>query len=247
MEVAVEMREVGLAYGGNVVLDGLNLRVARGDILILLGESGSGKTTTLKLVNRLVEPSKGEVLVEGRATRNWNPIQLRRRIGYVVQDAGLFPHYTVARNVGLVPTLENWDEPRKTARIKDMLELVGLSPAKYAGRFPSELSGGERQRVGVARALAGDPDLLLLDEPFGALDPITRANLQDEFLRLVTTLKKTAIFVTHDLNEALRLGTTVCLLQQGRIVEQAPPEAFVRSAKSYVQEYVKTIRIEPKS
>lgn len=247
MEVAVEMREVSLAYDGNVVLDGLNLRVARGDILILLGESGSGKTTTLKLVNRLVEPSTGEVLVEGRATRDWNPIQLRRRIGYVVQDAGLFPHYTVARNVGLVPTLEKWDEARKTARIKDMLELVGLSPAKYAGRFPSELSGGERQRVGVARALAGDSDLLLLDEPFGALDPITRANLQDEFLRLVTTLKKTAIFVTHDLHEALRLGTTVCLLQQGRIVEQASPEIFLRSAKSYVQEYVKTIRIEPKS
>ena len=245
MNVAVEMRGVGLAYGGTVVLDGVNLRVARGEILILLGESGSGKTTTLKLVNRLIEPSRGEVLVDGRATREWNPIQLRRRIGYVVQEAGLFPHYTVARNVGLVPTLENWDEARKTARIKDMLELVGLSPAKYAGRFPAELSGGERQRVGVARALAGDPDLLLLDEPFGALDPITRANLQDEFLRLVQNLKKTAIFVTHDLNEALRLGTTVCLLRQGRIVEHATPEAFVRSSQPYVQEYVKTIRVEP--
>src|SRR5919112_5377193 len=160
------------------IISDLNLRIERGETLVLLGESGCGKTTTLRLVNRLLEPTAGEVLVEGRDTREWDAIELRRRTGYVIQDAGLFPHFTVERNVGLVPALEGWDEGRVRERVAELLRLVGLDPERFAARFPSELSGGQRQRVGVARALAADPPLLLMDEPFGALDPLTRAGLQ---------------------------------------------------------------------
>src|SRR5262247_4482199 len=178
--------------GGKALLEDLSLEVHEGETLILLGRSGSGKTTTMKLINRLLDPTRGRVLVEGRATMDWDPIRLRRRIGYVIQEIGLFPHFTVARNVALVPSLESWPEEKVERRMNDVLGLVGLDPGRFAARFPRELSGGQRQRVGVARALAADPSILLLDEPFGALDPITRSEMQKEFRELRKRLGKTA-------------------------------------------------------
>ena len=237
----VEFRNVNFEIDGVKILDDLNFAVAGGETLVLLGESGCGKTTTLKLINHLYEPTSGAVLVEGRATTDWNAISLRRRIGYVLQEAGLFPHFTVAENVALVPQLENWDEAKKQARTTEMLELVGLNSSKFATRFPHELSGGQRQRVGVARALAADPDLLLLDEPFGALDAITRVNLQKEFARTVRELGKTAVFVTHDLHEAFILGTRICLMDKGKIALFDTPENFRKSDLPLVRNYLETI------
>ena len=239
----VEFRRVGYAIDGVAILDGLSLSVETGEVLVLLGESGCGKTTTLKLINRLIEPTTGEVLVEGRATTRWDAIELRRSIGYVIQDGGLFPHFTVAENVALVPGLENWDVERKRERTGEMLDLVGLDPGRFADRFPHELSGGQRQRVGVARALASDPDLLLLDEPFGALDAITRTNLQKEFARLVRELGKTAVFVTHDLHEAILLGTRIALMDKGRIVLLDTPENFSRADLPLARAYLDTVLV----
>ncbi|HEX3101585.1 MAG TPA: ATP-binding cassette domain-containing protein [Pyrinomonadaceae bacterium] len=241
MQPIVELRRVAYSAGGNTVLDGLDLQVLSGEILILLGESGCGKTTTLKLINRLIEPTSGEVLVNGKATTDWDAIQLRRRIGYVIQDGGLFPHFTVAENVALIPGLENWEAGKKRERTSEMLSLVGLEPAKFADRFPHELSGGQRQRVGVARALASDPDLLLLDEPFGALDAITRTKLQREFAGLVRELGKTAIFVTHDLHEAMLLGTRIALMDKGKIVLLTDADGFRRSDIPLVRAYLDTV------
>ncbi len=240
-ETMVEFRAVGFEVGGTKILENINLQIFKGETLILLGESGCGKTTTLKLINRLIEPTSGAVLVEGKATNDWDAINLRRRIGYVLQEAGLFPHFTVAENVALVPGLENWDEDKKRERLLQMLELVGLNPHKFADRFPHELSGGQRQRVGVARALAADPDLLLLDEPFGALDAITRVNLQKEFARTVCELGKTAVFVTHDLHEAFILGTRICLMDKGKIALLDTPENFEKSDLPLVRNYLETI------
>jgi osmoprotectant transport system ATP-binding protein len=205
----------------------ISLQVRAGETLVLLGRSGSGKTTLLRLINRLLTPSQGQVLVQGRSTQAWDPIRLRRSIGYVIQDAGLFPHFTVAENVALVPTLERWEPARISARVDELLQLVGLDPREFAARRPNQLSGGQRQRVGVARALAADPPVLLMDEPFGALDPVTRAELQREFLALAKRLSKTIVFVTHDLREALLLASRIILLHSGRIVAAAPPREFL--------------------
>jgi osmoprotectant transport system ATP-binding protein len=237
----VEFREVDFAINGAKILDRLNLQIFKGETLVLLGESGCGKTTTLKLINRLIEPTGGAVLVEGKSTADWDAIKLRRRIGYVLQEGGLFPHFTIARNVGLVPELENWDAQKTNARVSELLEMVGLNPQKFSERFPHELSGGQRQRVGVARALAADPDLLLLDEPFGALDPLTRHNLQTEFAALVCELNKTAVFVTHDLREAFTIGTRICLMEKGRIVLNETPENFQKSDLPLARDYLETI------
>jgi osmoprotectant transport system ATP-binding protein len=239
----ISFNSVSYAVGGNRILERLDLEVLKGETLILLGESGCGKTTTLKLINRLIDPTEGEVLVDGRPTSEWDAIKLRRHIGYVLQEAGLFPHFTVAENVALVLTLENWDGDRKRSRVFEMLDLVGLDPAKFAGRFPHELSGGQRQRVGVGRALAADPSVVLLDEPFGALDAITRSNLQKEFARLVRELGKTAVFVTHDLHEAMTLGTRIALMDKGRIVLLDTPGNFANSDLPLARAYLDTIAV----
>ncbi|MCA1592637.1 MAG: ATP-binding cassette domain-containing protein [Acidobacteria bacterium] len=225
------------------IISNLELEIHRGETLVLLGESGCGKTTTLKLINRLLLPTAGAVLVEGRDTREWNAIELRRRTGYVIQEAGLFPHFTVERNVALVPALEGWGAARTSERVAEMLKLVGLRPEKFAGRLPRELSGGQRQRVGVARALAADPPLLVLDEPFGALDPLTRAALQQEFSALQKRLGKTVVFVTHDVREALLVATRIGLMHAGRLVLLDTPQNFLRSDEPRALAYRETLRL----
>jgi osmoprotectant transport system ATP-binding protein len=216
---AIEFRDVSFTRpGGAVILDRFSLTVETGDVLALVGRSGAGKTTLLKLVNRLLLPDAGVVLVDARDTREWEPIRLRRRVGYVLQDVGLFPHMTVGDNVTVVPRLEAWSRDRMAARVTELLELVGLPPQLFAARWPDELSGGQRQRVGVARALAVDPPVLLMDEPFGALDPLTRAELHVEFRRIQHRLKKTVIIVTHDMGEAFALADRIGVLDEGRLV-----------------------------
>jgi osmoprotectant transport system ATP-binding protein len=217
-EIAVEFRDVSFQINDRVILSHLNLTIYQGETIVLLGRSGSGKTTTLKLIDRLLMPTTGLVLVDDRSTANWDTIALRRRIGYAIQDIGLFPHFNVAENVGLVPSLEKWQKHRIEARVSEMLNLVGLEPGIFAHRYPHQLSGGQRQRVGVARALAADPPILLMDEPFGALDPITRLELQQQFQYLQRQLGKTVVFVTHDIQEAFVLGTRIGLMYEGNLV-----------------------------
>jgi osmoprotectant transport system ATP-binding protein len=239
---AIEFRALTFRLpSGAPLISGLDLRVAAGETLVLLGRSGSGKTTTLKLINRLLEPTEGQIFVSGRPSESWDPIQLRRGMGYVIQDAGLFPHWTVERNVGLVPRLDGWPEERIEARVREMLSLVGLPPEEFAKRRPSGLSGGQRQRVGVARALAADPPILLMDEPFGALDPITRADLQREFRALALRLRKTIVFVTHDVREALFLGTRIALLEQGRLVGVYAPAEFLKATEPEIQAFAASL------
>lgn len=220
--------------GGNAVLRNVSLSVGSGETVALLGRSGSGKTTLLRLINRLLEPHSGQVSVEGKATTAWDPIALRRRIGYVIQDAGLFPHMTVAANIGIVPRLLSWDEARVAARIDELLAMVGLDPAMYRERWPDELSGGQRQRVGLARALAADPPVLLMDEPFGALDSITRAELHGEFRRLQSTLHRAVVLVTHDIAEAAALSDRIAILHDGEIIACDTPAALLASADPLV-------------
>ena len=243
----VEFRDVTFAVKpdrSGPIIDRLSFSVEAGETLVLLGESGCGKTTTLRLVNRLLTPTSGQVLVEGKTTIEWDVIRLRRRTGYVIQEAGLFPHFTVAENVALVPSLENWDEDRTRDRVEELLSLVGLEPARFADRYPRELSGGQRQRVGVARALAADPPLLLMDEPFGALDPLTRASLQKEFAQLKSSLGKTVVFVTHDVREALLLGSRIALMSAGRIVLIETPDRFLKSENELARAYLETLRAD---
>jgi osmoprotectant transport system ATP-binding protein len=242
----IEFRNVSYSVDGKEVLAGVNLHVARGETLVLLGRSGSGKTTTLKLVNRLVIPSAGEILVHGKRNDQVDVIQLRRGIGYVIQEVGLFPHFTVSQNVGLVPKIEGWAEDRIGARVREMLHLVGLGE-EFASRYPRQLSGGQRQRVGVARALAADPAILLMDEPFGALDPLTRDELQREFLLLQQRLQKTVVFVTHDLREALRLGTRIALMEAGKLVTLLTPNEFVKSSDRWAAAYVRAFGDGPEA
>jgi len=245
-DALVSFRDVSFKIdGGRPIIDRLSLEIAQSETLVLLGESGCGKTTTLRLVNRLLTPSAGEVLVEGKATIEWDAIHLRRRTGYVIQDAGLFPHFTVAENVALVPSLEKWTADRIQRRTGELLDLVGLDPAQFANRYPRELSGGQRQRVGVARALAADPPLLLMDEPFGALDPLTRASLQKEFSEMKARLRKTVIFVTHDVREALMLASRIALMDRGKIVLLETPSDFVKSGNKLARAYLETLSEPP--
>ncbi|HLK09594.1 MAG TPA: ATP-binding cassette domain-containing protein [Candidatus Angelobacter sp.] len=240
---AIEFVNVTYRVNGNrALISDLNLSIRRAETLMLLGRSGSGKTTTLKLINRLLEQSEGRVLVDGHSTAEWDVIRLRRHIGYAIQEAGLFPHYTVKDNVALVPRLERWDVARIDARVREVLQLVGLPFGEYADRYPDQLSGGQRQRVGLARALAADPEILLMDEPFGALDPITRAELQHEFMQLKKRLSKTIVFVTHDVAEALMLGDRIALIDSGKLKGVFAPAEFLRSPDESVQPYVNAFR-----
>jgi osmoprotectant transport system ATP-binding protein len=231
----VQFRGVSYSAGGRTVLEDFNLSVEKGETVVLLGRSGSGKTTALKLVNGLIFPASGQVLVEGKPTTEWNPVELKLRIGYVIQEAGLFPHFTVAANVGIVPRLSGWPAEKTAARVQEMLVNVGL--ADYAERYPRSLSGGQRQRVGVARALAAHPSLLLLDEPFGALDPVTRLDLQRQF----RALRETAVFVTHDIREALMLASRVALLRNGHLEVVATPEEFTRSQNPEARAFLEVL------
>jgi osmoprotectant transport system ATP-binding protein len=234
---ALEAKGVVKTYSdGTAALAGVSLEVPPGETLALVGESGSGKTTLLRLFNRMVDPSEGEVRVDGRPVSELDPIALRRGIGYVAQDGGLIPHWRVERNVDLVPRLLGWDADRRKARVREMLELVGLSPDVHAPRYPAELSGGQRQRVALARALAADPPVVLLDEPFGALDALTRLELHRQFLELKKTLGKTLVLVTHDLAEAFRLANRIAVMRGGRILQiGAPEELAERPADPYVR------------
>jgi osmoprotectant transport system ATP-binding protein len=222
----VEFDEVSLRLGGRVVLQSISFGLERGETAVILGQSGAGKSSALRLVNRLLEPTAGTVRVDGIPTTKWDPIELRRRIGYIIQQIGLFPHRTVAENVSLVPRLLGWERSDQERRTAEMLELVGLPRSEFALRFPAELSGGQQQRVGVARALAADPAILLADEPFGALDPVTRSELQREFQDLTHRLAKAVIFVTHDVREAIRIGDRILLLEEGRIAFSGTPAEF---------------------
>jgi osmoprotectant transport system ATP-binding protein len=225
-----------------VLLTELNLAVQPGETLMLLGRSGSGKTTCLKFINRLLLPTAGEVRVQGRPAADWDPISLRRSIGYAIQDVGLFPHYTVWDNAALVPTLEQWDRQRIAGRVQEVLRMVGLPASEFGSRYPNELSGGQRQRVGLARALAADPPILLMDEPFGALDPLTRAEIQAEFKQLQQKMRKTIVFVTHDVGEAVLLGDRIALMEAGRLRSVDKPQAFLQSSDEIARQYVHVYR-----
>lgn len=237
----IDFRAVTFRAGAQALLRDVSLSVKAGETLVLLGRSGAGKTTTLKLVNRLLSPTYGEVIVNSRSTTAWDPIALRRSIGWVIQETGLFPHYTVEKNIALVPHLQQWPAERVRARVTETMSLVGLD-ADLRTRYPHQISGGQRQRVGVARALAADPQILLMDEPFGALDPLTRAELQKEFLELQRRLKKTIVMVTHDLHEGLLLGNRIALLDRGELVGVFAKDNFMSSDNPRVREFTAPFR-----
>jgi osmoprotectant transport system ATP-binding protein len=239
----IEFRSATVRRADTTVLRDFTLQVGAGEVVALVGRSGAGKTTILKLVNRLLLPTSGEVIVAGTDTREWDPIRLRRSLGYVIQDAGLFPHLTIADNISVVPRLERWDRARIAARTSELMSLIGLDAASYSGRWPDQLSGGERQRVGVARALAADPPVLLMDEPFGALDPITRAELQDEFRKIQARLQKTVLIVTHDMGEALTLADRIAVLEGGALVACETPAAIVQSHDASVRRLLDAVRV----
>jgi osmoprotectant transport system ATP-binding protein len=237
----IRLEKVSKVFPGGTrpAVDTLDLEVAGGQTCVLIGPSGCGKTTTMRIVNRLIEPSAGRIIVEGKDVTGADPVQLRRRIGYVIQQVGLFPHMTIGQNVATVPHLLGWDDARTARRVEEMLVLVGLEPGQFIHRYPRHLSGGQRQRVGVARALAADPPVLLMDEPFGAVDPIVRTSLQSELLAILRRLRKTVIFVTHDIDEAIRMGDLVAIMKDGRLVQCDPPERLLSAPKdSFVADFV---------
>lgn len=236
----IVFEHVSKTYAGGIeAVRDLSLEIAEGETLVLLGTSGSGKTTTLKMINRLFDPTSGRILIDGRDITEQDPIELRRGIGYAIQHIGLFPHLTVAENVAVVPRLLSWSEDRITQRVDELLTIVGLEPEEFRSRYPSQLSGGQRQRVGVARALAADPPIVLMDEPFGALDPITREQLQDEYIELESEIKKTVVFVTHDVFEAVKMGDRIALLDAGRLQQLAAPAELVESpANEFVDQFL---------
>jgi osmoprotectant transport system ATP-binding protein len=231
---SITLESVGKVFpDGTVAVGDFSLEVPAGELVVLIGPSGCGKSTVLRMLNRLIEPSKGTILIDGRNVIDEDPVELRRTIGYVIQNVGLFPHQSIRTNVGTVPRLLGWDRKRIKARSDELLDLVGLDPARFANRYPNELSGGQRQRVGVARALAADPLVLLMDEPFSAVDPIARGRLQEEFLRLQDTVRKTIVLVTHDIDEAIRLGDRIAVLAEGgKLLQYAPPAELLSAPVS---------------
>jgi osmoprotectant transport system ATP-binding protein len=234
----IQVRGVTRRYGGLTAVDRASLEVAEGELCVLIGPSGCGKSTLLRLINRLVEAEEGEILINGRDNRQSRPEDLRRSIGYAIQSVGLFPHLTVFENIATVPRLLRWGERRIAGRVEELLTMIGLE-GSYRSKFPAELSGGEAQRVGVARALAADPPLLLMDEPFGSVDPLTRVRLQNEFLQIQKRLAKTVLFVTHDVDEAVRLGDTIAVMQAGRILQAATPAELIRNpAGTFVTDFL---------
>jgi osmoprotectant transport system ATP-binding protein len=242
----LEFRHVSFGHARRKsILDGFTLTVDPGACVALVGASGAGKTTVLKLVNRLLVPDAGNVLVQGLDTREWDPIRLRRAVGYVIQDVGLFPHLTVAENIAVVPRLERWEDARVEARVRELLELIGLAHDDYGTRLPDELSGGQRQRVGVARALAADPPVLLMDEPFGALDPVTRRQLRDEFRRIQSRLRKTVLLVTHDMAEALAIADRIGVLDEGRLIWSGPAHAILDAEDTRVRQLIEAVTVAP--
>ena len=236
----IRLEDLTKTFGGRVAVDHLDLEVPEGELCVLVGPSGCGKTTTLRMVNRLVEPTSGRILLDGQDVTAVDVVRLRRRIGYVIQHVGLFPHQSIADNVATVPRLLGWSRDRVDARVHELLGLVGLDPDQFARRYPHELSGGQRQRVGVARALGADPPVLLMDEPFGAIDPVTRGRLQQEFVNLQDELRKTVVFVTHDVEEAVRLGDRIAILRQGGVLEQydTPAEVLAHPASPFVADFL---------
>ncbi|WP_314587864.1 ABC transporter ATP-binding protein [Paenibacillus terrigena] len=222
----------------------LNFEVQTGEFVSFIGPSGCGKTTTMKMINRLIKHTEGKILINGKDISSINPVELRRNIGYVIQQIGLFPHYTIEENIGLIPELKGWDKIRKKQRVYELMHMVGLEPDRFARKYPKELSGGQQQRVGVARALAADPEIILMDEPFGALDPITREQLQDEFIRLQKTLKKTVVFVTHDMDEALKMSDRIAIMKDGVLLQFDTPEKLLKQpADGFVEEFIGKTRI----
>ncbi len=235
----IELQQVSKAFGTAKAIADLSLTVRQGEVTVLIGSSGSGKSTTLKMMNRLIEHDSGRILFAGDEIRSFRPEELRRRMGYAIQSIGLFPHWTVEKNIGTVAELLKWPHARIRARVTELLELLDLKPALYRGRYPHQLSGGQQQRVGVARALAGDPEVLLMDEPFGALDPLTRVALQKELVRIHRASGKTIVLVTHDIDEALRLATRVVLLDHGRVVQSGTPmQILAQPASEFVTDFV---------
>jgi osmoprotectant transport system ATP-binding protein len=243
----IEFRGVSKTYPGSSrpVVNDLSFEIPEGEVCVLVGPSGCGKTTSMRMVNRLIEPTEGEILIDGELNTSMSGTQLRRKIGYAIQQIGLFPHRTIADNIATVPSLLGWDKGRIKTRVDELLELVGLDPGVYRDRYPAELSGGQQQRVGVARAMAADPPIMLMDEPFGAVDPITRERLQDEFLRIQQEIKKTIVFVTHDIDEAIKMGDKIAILKQGGILAQydTPENILSRPNSEFVASFVGNDRI----
>jgi osmoprotectant transport system ATP-binding protein len=239
----IQLDNVTKRYGTKIAVDGLSIKVNEGEVCVLIGPSGCGKTTTLRMINRLAEPSDGRILVNGRDTSTFRPEQLRRSIGYAIQSVGLFPHMTVAANIATAPQLLHWDKGRIMSRVEELLSLVGLDAAEYGPKYPNQLSGGQAQRVGVARALAADPPILLMDEPFGAVDPLTRERLQAQFVRIQQELRKTIILVTHDLDEAIRLADRIAIMESGKLAQYDTPELILsKPADRFVRDFVGTDR-----
>lgn len=235
----ISFKNVTKKFGEQIAVDNLTIDLPSSEITVLIGPSGCGKTTTLRMINRLIEPTEGVIYINGTDISKVDPVELRRNIGYVIQQIALFPHMTIAQNVGLVPYLKNWPEAKRKERIEELLEMVGMPTSKFYNRYPDELSGGQQQRIGVARALAADPDIILMDEPFGALDPITRATLQDELLDMQDKLGKTIVFVTHDMDEALKLANKIAIMKDGKVLQYDTPEQLLKNpAHGFVEEFI---------